>query len=367
MEPFVVDATGYIKFTDIIEGKTVQEDRTSKASFTIMEYRTTNYRPSVTIMGERDRPMKRAGTAIDAVFAMPVGAIMMVKDGDQVVAGDVIARKPRESSKTKDIVGGLPRVAELFEVRKPKDMGVVTSIDGIVTFGADTKGKRKIVVTPETGDVKEFLIPKGKHITVQESDFVESGDLLTEGNPELHDILRIKGEKHLARYLVEEIQDVYRFQGVNINDKHIEIIVRQMLKKVSILEPGSTSFLIGEQVDKLRFTEENTKVIAEDGTPAVAETLVLGITQASLSTNSFISAASFQETTKVLTEASLKGKIDYLRGLKENVIVGRLIPAGTGFRKYTESDIQVPEQTERPDKFLEELEESPLLVDVHQG
>ena len=364
MEPFIVDVSGAIKFKDIIEGKTVQEDRTSKASFTIMEYRTTNFRPAVTLLGEDGSPVKRPGTDIDANFAMPVGAILMVKDGDTVRAGDVIARKPRESSKTKDIVGGLPRVAELFEVRKPKDLGVVSSIDGIVTFGPETKGKRKVVVTPETGDAQEFLIPKGKHITVQESDFVEAGDLLTEGSPELHDILRIKGEKHLARYLVEEIQDVYRFQGVNINDKHIEIIVRQMLKKVSILNPGSTSFLMGEQVDKLRFMEENARVTAEGGKPAVAETLVLGITQASLSTDSFISAASFQETTKVLTEASLKGKTDYLHGLKENVIVGRLVPAGTGFRKYTDSEISVPDQPERPDKFLEELEESPLLVDV---
>ncbi|OIQ51223.1 DNA-directed RNA polymerase subunit beta' [Pseudodesulfovibrio hydrargyri] len=364
MEPFIVDVSGTIKFKDIIEGKTVQEDRTSKASFTIMEYRTTNFRPAVTLLGDDGKAVYRPGTEIDANFAMPVGAILMVKDGDKVRAGDVIARKPRESSKTKDIVGGLPRVAELFEVRKPKDLGVVSSIDGIVTFGPETKGKRKVVVTPETGDAQEFLIPKGKHITVQESDFVEAGDLLTEGSPELHDILRIKGEKHLARYLVEEIQDVYRFQGVNINDKHIEIIVRQMLKKVSILNPGSTSFLIGEQVDKLRFMEENAKVTAEGGTPAVAETLVLGITQASLSTDSFISAASFQETTKVLTEASLKGKTDYLHGLKENVIVGRLVPAGTGFRKYTDSEISVPDQPERPDKFLEELEESPLLVDV---
>lgn len=367
MEPFIVDVAGAIKFKDIIEGKTVQEDRTSKASFTIMEYRTTNYRPAVTLLGEDGKAVKRPGTDIDANFSMPVGAILMVKDGDTVQAGDVIARKPRESSKTKDIVGGLPRVAELFEVRKPKDMGVVSSIDGIVTFGPESKGKRKVIVTPEVGDAKEFLIPKGKHITVQESDFVEAGDLLTEGSPELHDILRIKGEKYLARYLVEEIQDVYRFQGVNINDKHIEIIVRQMLKKVSILDPGSTSFLIGEQVDKLRFTEENHKVAAEGGTPAVAETLVLGITQASLSTDSFISAASFQETTKVLTEASMKGKSDKLRGLKENVIVGRLVPAGTGFRRYTDSGISVPEQPERPDKFLEELEESPLLVDAPQA
>jgi DNA-directed RNA polymerase subunit beta' len=364
MEPFLVDAAGIVKFKDIIEGKTVQEDRTSKASFTIMEYRTTNYRPSVSIFDDDGNPVQRQDTNVDASFAMPVGAILMVKDGDRVAAGDVIARKPRESSKTKDIVGGLPRVAELFEVRKPKDLGVLSSIDGIVTFGPETKGKRKVVVTPETGDTHEFLIPKGKHITVQEGDFVEAGDLLTEGNPELHDLLRIKGEKYLARYLVEEIQDVYRFQGVNINDKHIEIIVRQMLKKVSIVDPGETSFLLGEQVDKLQFGEENAKILSDGRTPAVAETLVLGITQASLSTDSFISAASFQETTKVLTEASLKGKSDYLRGLKENVIVGRLVPAGTGYRKYVDSGIAVPEQTERPDKFLEELEEAPLLVDM---
>jgi DNA-directed RNA polymerase subunit beta' len=286
----------------------------------------------------------------------------MVKDGDELHAGDIIARKPIESSKTKDIVGGLPRVAELFEVRKPKDQAVVSEIDGIVSFGSETKGKRKLLVTPETGEAKEYLIPKGKHITAQEGDFVEAGDLLTEGYPELHDILKVKGEKHLARYLVEEIQDVYRFQGVAINDKHIEIIVRQMLKKVSIMDPGDTSFLVGEQVDKRRFMDENAKVAAEGGAPATAETLVLGITQASLTTDSFISAASFQETTKVLTEASLLGKEDHLRGLKENVIVGRLVPAGTGYRDYVDSDILVPEQPERPGRFLEELEEDPLLV-----
>ena len=364
IEPFIADVSGTIRFHDIIEGKTVQEDRASKASYTIMEYRTTNFKPAVSVSDASGKTVVRAESNTEAMFHMPVGAILMVKDGDSVVAGDVIARKPRESSKTKDIVGGLPRVAELFEVRKPKDMGVVSSIDGVVSFGPETKGKRKIVVTPEVGDPKEFLIPKGRHITVQESDFVEAGDLLTEGNPELHDILSIKGEKYLARYLVEEIQDVYRFQGVNINDKHIEVIVRQMLKKVSILDPGSTTFLMGQQVDKTRFTEENRRVMEEGGQPAVAETLVLGITQASLSTDSFISAASFQETTKVLTEAALKGKCDYLRGLKENVIVGRLVPAGTGFRQYADAPIDVPDQLERQDKFLEDLEDMPLLVDM---
>jgi len=294
---------------------------------------------------------------------MPVGAIIMIRDGENVQAGDVIARKPRESSKTKDIVGGLPRVAELFEVRKPKDLAVVSEIDGIVAFGSETKGKRKVIVTPETGDAKEYLVPRGKHITAQEGDYVEAGESLTEGNPELHDILKIKGEKTLARYLVEEIQDVYRFQGVAINDKHIEIIVRQMLRKVSVIDSGETNFLIGEQVDKAKFMEENARATREGLKPAVAEPLVLGITQASLTTDSFISAASFQETTKVLTEASLMGKEDQLRGLKENVIVGRLIPAGTGYRRYMEAEIEVPDQPERPDKFLDEMEESSLLLD----
>jgi DNA-directed RNA polymerase subunit beta' len=232
-----------------------------------------------------------------------------------------------------------------------------------VSYGPESKGKRKIIVAPEVGDPREYLIPKGKHITVTEGDFVEAGELLTEGHPELHDILAIKGEKHLANYLVEEIQDVYRFQGVTINDKHIEIIVRQMLRKVNILDPGDSSFLAGEHVDKYRFGEENRKVLKMGMKPAVAEPLVLGITQASLTTDSFISAASFQETTKVLTEASLMGKADSLRGLKENVIVGRLIPAGTGYRRYMDCDIAVPEQPEKPDKFLEDLEDSPLLID----
>ena len=365
-EPFISDVHGVVHFKDIIEGKTYQEridDMTQRATYTIIEYRTTNFKPSLSVCDEKGNTVMRPGGTLRAEFPLPVGAILMVKDGDEIKAGDIVARRPRESSKTKDIVGGLPRVAELFEVRKPKDQAIVSEIDGTVSFGSESKGKRKIVVLPETGETKEYLIPKGKHITVQEGDFVEAGDLMTEGYPELHDILKIKGEKFLARYLVEEIQNVYRVQSVNINDKHIEIIVRQMLKKVSILDPGDTGFLIGEQVDKVRFMEENTAVMAKGGAPATAETLVLGITQASLSTDSFISAASFQETTKVLTEASLSGKSDSLRGLKENVIVGRLVPAGTGYRQYADAEISVPEQPERPDKFLEELEDDPLLIE----
>uniref|UniRef100_B8DLM8 DNA-directed RNA polymerase subunit beta' n=1 Tax=Nitratidesulfovibrio vulgaris (strain DSM 19637 / Miyazaki F) TaxID=883 RepID=B8DLM8_NITV9 len=365
-EPFVSEVEGTVKFTDIIEGKTYQEkmdDATRMTTQSIIEYRTTNFRPSISICDENGDPKIRSGN-LPATYSLPVGALIMVKAGQEVQAGDIIARKPRESSKTKDIVGGLPRVAELFEVRKPKDMAVVSEIDGTVTFAGETKGKRKLVVTPETGEAKEYLVPKGKHITVSDGDFVEAGELLTEGHPELHDILRTKGEKFLARYLVDEIQEVYRFQGVGIDDKHIEVIVRQMLRKITVLDPGGTSFLVGEQVDKGEFRHENSRAMGEGRTPATAEPLVLGITQASLTTSSFISAASFQETTKVLTEASLRGKMDYLRGLKENVIVGRLIPAGTGYREYVHSDISVPEQKERPDKFLEDLEDNPLLVDI---
>ncbi|MDR1125929.1 MAG: DNA-directed RNA polymerase subunit beta' [Deltaproteobacteria bacterium] len=366
-EPFVSEVNGFAKFADIIEGKTVQEkvdEATQIASQSIIEYRTTNFRPSVTVADDKGNAKIRPGTANAAIYTLPVGALLMVRDGQEIAAGDIIARKPRETSKTKDIVGGLPRVAELFEVRKPKDMALVSEIDGIVSFAGETKGKRKLVVTPEVGESKEYLVPKGRHITVTDGDFVEAGELLTEGHPELHDILRTKGEKHLANYLVEEIQDVYRFQGVTIDDKHIEVIVRQMLKKLSVLDPGQTSFLVGEQVDKQEFKEENARAIGQGLTPATAEPLVLGITQASLSTSSFVSAAAFQETTKVLTEASLKGKQDYLRGLKENVIVGRLIPAGTGYREYVNSDIVVPEQRERADRFLEELSEGPFMADL---
>ncbi|MFW6324073.1 MAG: DNA-directed RNA polymerase subunit beta', partial [Desulfovibrionales bacterium] len=366
-EPFVTDVEGVVHFTDIVEGRTYQEkvdETTQRSTKTIIEYRSTNYRPSISILDEEGNSKHRPGTTSEAIFQLPVGAILMVRDGDRIEAGDIIARKPRETTKTKDIVGGLPRVAELFEVRKPKELAVISEIDGIVAFAGETKGKRKITVTPEMGDHKEYLIPKGKHITVQEGDFVEAGELMTEGYPDLHDILKIKGEKYLANYLVEEIQDVYRFQGVQINDKHIEIIVRQMLKKVSVIDPGETTFLVGEQVDKAKFMEENERCVQEGLKPAIAEPLVLGITQASLTTESFISAASFQETTKVLTTAALLGKEDYLRGLKENVIVGRMVPAGTGFRPYVDSEITVPEQPHKPDKFLEEIEVDPLLINL---
>ena len=364
-EPFVTDVEGVVHFTDIIEGRTAQEridEATGKSTLTVIEFRSSSFRPGISICDENGVCKTKPDTGTQASYTLPVGAIVMVNDGDVVRPGDIIARKPRETMKTKDIVGGLPRVAELFEVRKPKDQAILSEIDGIVSFGPDSKGKRKLIVEPEVGEARVYLIPKGKHISVGEGDFVESGELLTEGTPDLHDLLKIKGEKYLAFYLVDGVQDVYRFQGVYINDKHIEIIVRQMLKKLSIIDPGETGFLMGEQVDKMRFVSTNAKCVATGLQPAVAEPLVLGITQASLSTESFISAASFQETTKVLTESALIGKKDYLYGLKENVIVGRLVNAGTGFRSYIENDIIVPDQPESPDKFLEDLEKDPFFL-----
>lgn len=365
-EPFVTDVEGVVQFRDIVDGRTVQEridETTGRATLTVIEFRSSTFRPGIAVC-DADGVIKNRPEGVQAFYTLPTGAILMVKDGDEVRPGDVIARKPRETTKTRDIVGGLPRVAELFEVRKPKDQAVLSEIDGVVSFGPDTKGKRKLIVEPEVGEARSYLISKGKHISVSEGDFVESGELLTDGTPDLHDLLKIKGEKYLAFYLVDGVQDVYRFQGVYINDKHIEIIVRQMLKKLSVLDPGDTGFLMGEQVDKFRFLRTNAKCMAEGLQPAVAEPLVLGITQASLSTESFISAASFQETTKVLTEAAMIGKKDYLYGLKENVIVGRLVNAGTGFRAYVDSDIVVPEQPESPDKFLEELDVDPFFMDL---
>jgi DNA-directed RNA polymerase subunit beta' len=278
--------------------------------------------------------VKIEGTARVARYMLPVGANLVVAEGDEVKAGDIVAKIHRESSKTKDITGGLPRVVELCEARKPKDSATIAEIDGTVTFGKDTKGKRKVLVTSEGGDQREYLIGKGRHLAVNEGDYVKAGDPLMDGPINPHDILRVKGEKELAKYLVDEVQEVYRLQGVKINDKHIEVIVRQMLRKVKVKDVGDTTFLLGEQVDRASFEAENQRVLQTGGAPALMEPLLLGITKAALTTDSFISAASFQETTKVLTEAAIGGRTDYLRGLKENVIMGRLIPAGSGLVKY---------------------------------
>jgi DNA-directed RNA polymerase subunit beta' len=274
---------------------------------------------------------------------MPVGANIVVSEGDKAQAGDVIAKIPRETTKTKDITGGLPRVAELFEARKPKEVTIISEIDGVVSSGKDVKGKRNITVTPEVGEPIEYLIPKGKHICVHEGDRVKAGEPLMDGLASPHDILSILGEKELAKFLVDEVQEVYRLQGVKINDKHIEVMVRQMLRRVKIKDVGDSIFLVGEHVEKQIFEAENEKIHKKGGEPAIGEPLLLGITKASLSTESFISAASFQETTKVLTQAAVEGKTDYLRGLKENTSMGRLIPAGTGLLKYRNLGIKVEE------------------------
>jgi DNA-directed RNA polymerase subunit beta' len=345
--PILAEVDGIIKYGDITEGKTMKEEVdevTGLSRKVIVEFKGGDLRPRVSIKDSKGKTAKLASTNAAARYLLSVGVNIVVSEGDEVRAGDILAKIPRETTKTKDITGGLPRVAELFEARKPKDFAVISEIDGAVSFGKDAKGKRKVIVTPEVGEEKEYLIPKGKHISVQEGDRVTPGDALMDGVNNPHDLLAIKGEKELARYLVDEVQEVYRLQGVKINDKHMEVIVRQMLRRVRITDPGDTVFIADEQVERYRFQEENDKVMAQGGRPAIGDPLLLGITKASLSTQSFISAASFQETTRVLTEASLAGKTDYLRGLKENVIMGRLIPAGTGLVMYRKLGIKVEDE-----------------------
>ncbi len=342
--PILAEVDGVVKFGDIIEGKTMQEqvdEVTGLSRKVIVEFKGTDVRPRISIKDKKGKTAKVPETNTVARHLLSVGANIVVSEGDIVSAGDILAKIPRETTKTKDITGGLPRVAELFEARKPREFAVISEIDGIVSYGKDAKGKRKVVISPEVGEEKEYLIPKGKHVSVQEGDRVLAGEALMDGVHNPHDILTIKGEKELARYLVDEVQEVYRLQGVKINDKHMEIIVRQMLRRVRVVDPGDSSFIADEQVERYRFQEENEKIVARGGKPARGEPVLLGITKASLSTQSFISAASFQETTRVLTEASMAGKIDYLRGLKENVIMGRLIPAGTGLPMYRKLGIKI--------------------------
>jgi DNA-directed RNA polymerase subunit beta' len=359
--PIITEVGGAIKYGDILEGKTMEErvdERTGARSNVIVEFKELDVRPRISIKDSSGKTAKIPATERAeqvARYFLPVGAYINVAEGAAVSPGDVIAKIPRETTKTKDITGGLPRVAELFEARKPKEFAVISEIDGQVSFGKDTKGKRKVVVTPEVGEPREYLIPKGKHIGVHEGDVIKAGEPLMEGSSNPHDILTILGEKALAKYLVDEIQEIYRLQGVRINDKHIEVIVRQMLRRVRIKEVGDTLFLVGDQVEKWKFEEENARVLGKGGEPAIAEPLLLGITKASLSTESFISAASFQETTKVLTEAAINGKVDRLVGLKENVIMGRLIPAGTGLPSYNAIEIKSEGSVEQ-----EELEKTGL-------
>jgi DNA-directed RNA polymerase subunit beta' len=336
--PILTEREGIAHYVDLNEGVSVREvldESTGISNRVVIDWRQqprgNDLKPLIMLRDEKGNVIKLAN-GLEARYFMSVDAILSIENGASVKAGDVLARIPRESSKTRDITGGLPRVAELFEARKPKDYAIISEMDGRVEFGRDYKTKRRILVVPseEGKDPVEYLIPKGKHISVQEGDYVRKGDLLMDGNPVPHDILRVLGIEALANYLINEIQEVYRLQGVKINDKHIEVIVRQMLQKVEIDDAGETTFLIGEQVDKSEFDATNLKAEEDKQRPAVAHPVLQGITKASLQTNSFISAASFQETTRVLTEAAVSGRVDTLDGLKENVIVGRLIPAGTG-------------------------------------
>jgi DNA-directed RNA polymerase subunit beta' len=337
----LTEAGGTIQFKDLVEGLTMKEEVdevTSLSHWMVTESQDEKRQPQIVIKSADRRDLQRGAAAgkprTVKKYLMPSRAHLMVTDGEEVHPGDILAKIPRETTKTKDITGGLPRVVELFEARKPKETAVITEIDGVVKYGDIAKGTRKISVTSDTGMEREYSLPRGVHINVQEGDTVRAGEPLMDGPRNPHDILAVLGEKELQSYLVNEIQEVYRLQGVNINDKHIEVIVRQMMRWVKIEDVGDTEFLLEEQVDKFRFQEENERTIAADGKPADGRPLLLGITKASLSTDSFISAASFQETTRVLTEASISGKVDYLRGLKENVIMGRLIPAGTGMEYY---------------------------------
>lgn len=343
--PILTEVEGMVKFGDIADGITMQEKRdnvTGKISRVIVESHQVDVRPRISIKDNEKKTANLPGSSKGkARYHLPIGAIIMVNEGDMASAGTVLAKIPRETTKTKDITGGLPRVAELFEVRKPKENAILSEIDGTVSFGQYSKGRRRVIITPEIGDSVDYFITKGKHVSVLEGDYIKAGDPLMDGSSNPHDILRIKGAKELAKYLVNEVQEVYRLQGVGINDKHIEVIVKQMLKQVTVKDVGDSGFLLGEQVEKWSFEEENQKIIEQGGKPATAEPLLLGITKASLSTESFISAASFQETTKVLSDASIAGKIDRLKGLKENVIMGRLVPAGTGVKGYRELDIEV--------------------------
>ena len=342
--PVVSEVGGKVKFVDIAEGVSVKEETdeaTGIASKVVIDWRgsakANALQPTIVVQDDNGEPIKLSSGST-ASYMLSVGAVLSVADGDTVRPGDIVARIPTEGAKTRDITGGLPRVAELFEARRPKDHAVIAEITGRVEFGRDYKNKRRIAIVPEGEDQEkvEYLVPKGKHLTVQEGDVIQKGEYLLDGHPAPHDILAILGVPALANYLIDEIQEVYRLQGVPINDKHIETIVRQMLQKIEVKDPGDSTFLAAEQVDKIEFIENNERLEAEGKRIATGEPVLLGITKASLQTRSFISAASFQETTRVLTEAAVQGKEDTLEGLKENVIVGRLIPAGTGaiMRQY---------------------------------
>jgi DNA-directed RNA polymerase subunit beta' len=392
--PIITEVKGRLNFFDFVEGVTVNREVDEVTGLTSLvvtdpksrgngehrrEVRDANgkkteeriaykdLRPMIKLVDEQGNDLNLAGTDIAAHYFLPAGAIVSVDDRAEVDVGDVIARIPQESSKTRDITGGLPRVADLFEARKPKEPAILAEVSGTVSFGKDTKGKQRLVITTGDGDVYEELIPKWRNVTVFEGEHVEKGEVIADGEPNPHDILRLLGVTELAAYTVKEIQDVYRLQGVKINDKHIEVILRQMLRKVEVREPGDTRYLRGEQADWARVVEENERLEAAGKEPARFEPVLLGITKASLATDSFISAASFQETTRVLTDAATRGARDDLRGLKENVIVGRLIPAGTGYAYHLdrqrarqgEYDMLLPSFGAEPEAAAPETADTP--------
>jgi DNA-directed RNA polymerase subunit beta' len=368
--PVITEVDGVLRFVDFVDGVTVQkktDEVTGLSSLEIIDPKQRpaagkDIRPMVKLVDDKGNDLNIAGTDIPAHYYLPANAVVNVQDGADVVVGDVLARIPQESSKTRDITGGLPRVADLFEARKPKDPAILAEATGTVSFGKDTKGKQRLIITDADGEQHEELIPKWRHVNVFEGEQVVKGEMISDGELNPHDILRLRGVTELAEYLVKEIQDVYRLQGVKINDKHIEVIIRQMLRKIEITQSGDSKFLKGEQIEKSALVEESEKLKADGKHPALYEPLLLGITKASLATESFISAASFQETTRVLTEAAVRGLGDRLNGLKENVIVGRLIPAGTGLSYHNERRRRRQEELEdteaKPELVVEEVEQA---------
>jgi DNA-directed RNA polymerase subunit beta' len=352
--PVIAEKNGVVNYMDLIDGISVTEtvdDATGISSKYVLDWRSqsknTELKPRITLRDDKGNVVKKADDNEARYYLVP-DSILSVKDGQKVSAGDVLARLPKEGSKTRDITGGLPRVAELFEARKPKDVAIIAENDGTIQFGKELRGKLKVSIVTTNGESSNYLIPKGKHINFNPGEKIKKGEYLLDGNPAPHDILRIHGVEALTDYFVNEVQEVYRLQGVVINDKHIETILRQMLKKVEIKDSGDSAYLFGEVIDRQDFNEINEQLKKEGKKIAEGERILLGITKASLQTNSFISAASFQETTRVLTDAAIRGKVDTLQGLKENVIVGRLVPSGTGYAKN-----RLDNMADQRDKALE--------------
>ena len=376
--PIVTEVGGTVRFSDMTEGMTVNkqtDDLTGVTSYEVIDPAerrgsARDLKPTIELVDKKGKQLLLAGTDVPAHYSLTAGAIVTVEDGQVVGVGDVLARIPQASSKTRDITGGLPRVAELFEARKPKDAAIMSTASGIVSFGKETKGKQRLVITDSEGETHETLILKTRTVNVFEGETVEKGEIVVDGSPVAGDILALRGKEALTDYIVDEVQDVYRLQGVTINDKHIEVIVRQMLRKMVITDPGQTKLLPGEQIERTRLLETNEKAVKDERQPAKADPVLLGITKASLTTESFISAASFQETTRVLTEASIAGKVDHLRGLKENVVVGRLIPAGTGLA-YHEERVRRREESDEKDAALaallnQETADAEAAFDAHK-